>query len=407
MHKLANLNRILAMTQGPLEQSKSKSLGNTPAQDGIERINDEEREAIWDEHLGLRTKMYEEHPLDYLFLEVTRECNLSCAYCGSVCGAKPQRKELPIEEFIAAARQIASDFDPGDIVVAVTGGEPLTKPGVMELFRTLKELGFFYGMVSNGWLLTDEVAKQLVEEVDMSSLTLSMDAPPPLNDRLRGEGTSLAVWKAVEALHRAGYKGRLEIFSTITKPAVSMLEQTRAIIASMRVPYWRVAPVMPIGRAGRRPDLVPGPQEIRQLLEFVLAARADDYMPKPETCEEGYLGNRFEGNVRPYLCQCRAGVTIGSILCDGRIAACPELGDSYAQGHIHESRFKDVWNERYQVFRDRSWMKRGRCDSCEHFRRCEGGSVHLYEDSNSASLRCLYLLAKEAEYSGSEPPSGV
>ena len=71
----------------------------------------------------------------------------------------------------------------------------------------------------------------------------------------------MAVFKAVDALHRAGYKGRLEIFSTVTKPGVPMLEQTRALISSMRVPYWRVSPVMPIGRAARRPDLVPGPKE--------------------------------------------------------------------------------------------------------------------------------------------------
>jgi radical SAM protein with 4Fe4S-binding SPASM domain len=387
------------MTQQPLEPDRQKSLTHTPAQAGVEHMTEAERDAIWDEHIRLRNNLFRDHPLDYLFLEVTRECNLSCVYCGSVCSAKPQRKELPVAEFINVVRQVATDFDPGDIVVAVTGGEPLTKPGIMDLFRVLHELGFFYGMVSNGWLLTDEVAKQLVE-LDMSSLTLSMDAPPPLNDRQRGEGTSLAVFKAVEALHRAGYKGRLEIFSTITKPAVAMLEQTRAIISSMRVPYWRVSPVMPIGRAMHHPDLIPGPQEIRQLYEFVLAARADDYMPKPETCEEGYLGNRFEGNVRPYLCQCRAGVTVGSILCDGRIASCPELGDAFVQGHIHQDRFKDVWNERYQIFRDRSWMKRGQCGSCEQFPRCEGGSVHLYDNTESAPHRCLYLLAKAAETSG-------
>jgi len=356
----------------------------------------EEREAIWEEHIRLRSKLYEEHPLDYLFLEVTRQCNLSCVYCGSICGQKPQREELPVEEFIAIVRQIAADFDPRNIVVAVTGGEPLTKPGIMRLFRTLKELGFFYGMVSNGWLLSDEVARQLVE-LDMSSLTLSMDAPPPLNDQMRGEGTSAAVFKAVDALHRAGYQGRLEIFSTLTKPAVSMLEQTRALIASLRVPYWRVSAVMPIGRALRHPDLVPGPKEVREIYEFVLAARADGYTPKPETCEEGYLGNRFEGNVRPYLAQCRAGVTVAGILCDGRIGACPELSDSYVQGHIHQDRFKDVWDQRYAVFRDRSWMKKGQCGSCEHFRRCEGGSVHLYENTEASPHRCLYLLAKAAE----------
>ncbi len=367
---------------------------HTPAQTDIERVNSEERDAIWDEHIRLRSQLFQEHPLDYLFLEVTRACNLSCAYCGSTCGLKRQSEELTASEFIDVLRQIAKDFSAPDIMVAVTGGEPLTKPGIFDLFRELQRLSFPYGMVSNGWLLTEEVARKVVE-LGMASITLSMDAPPPLNDRLRGEGTSQAVFKAVESLHNAGFQGKLEIFSTITKPAIPLLDQTRAIVSAMRVPFWRVSPVMPLGRAARRADLLPGPAEIRQIYEFVLAARADEYTPAPETCEEGYLGNRFEGNVRPYLCQCRAGVSIAGILCDGRIGACPELSDSFVQGHIREDRFSDVWRDRYQVFRDRSWMRKGQCGNCEQFRRCEGGSVHLYENTQSDPHRCLYLLAKE------------
>ena len=354
----------------------------------------EEREALWQEHLQLRAQRAKEHPLDYLFLEVTRVCNLSCAYCGSTCGSKVQRAELTINEWLDVVRQIAADFHPPDIMVSVTGGEPLTKPGIFELFAELKRLGFPYGMVSNGCLLDETVARQLVE-VGMDSLSLSMDAPPPLNDRLRGQGTSFAVARAVEALGNAGYAGKLEIMLTITAPAVPMLDQMRALVSSMRVPYWRVMPVMPIGRAARRPELVPGPTEVRQILEFVMAARSDGFKPAPETSEEGFLGNRFEGNVRPYLCQCRAGVTIAGILCDGRIGACPELGEEFIQGDIHTDRFSQVWAERYQVFRDRSWMHKGRCGSCEMFDRCEGGALHLYDDTQSEPLRCLYWLAKE------------
>ena len=245
------------------QRPNAPSLAHTLAQTDMERVNSEERDAIWDEHIRLRSQLFQEHPLDYLFLEVTRACNLSCAYCGSTCGLKRQSEELTASEFIDVLRQIAKDFSAPDIMVAVTGGEPLTKPGIFDLFRELQRLSFPYGMVSNGWLLTEEVARKVVE-LGMASITLSMDAPPPLNDRLRGEGTSQAVFKAVESLHNAGFQGKLEIFSTITKPAIPLLDQTRAIVSAMRVPFWRVSPVMPLGRAARRADLLPGPAEIRQ-----------------------------------------------------------------------------------------------------------------------------------------------
>jgi radical SAM protein with 4Fe4S-binding SPASM domain len=335
-----------------------------------------------------------EHPLEYLFLEVTRACNLACAYCGSSCGPKTQRTELSIDEWLGVVRQIATDFDARSIMVAVTGGEPLLKPDIFCLFTELNTLGYPYGMVTNGCLLDAAMAGRLVE-AGMGSISLSMDAPPELNDRLRGAGTSASVRRAIEALRGAGYAGKLEIISTVTTPAVARLDEMRELVSSLGVPLWRVAPVMPIGRAARRPDLVPGPGEIRQILEFVLRARTDGARLRPEMSEEGYVGNRFEGNVRPYLCQCRAGITIGGVLSDGRIGACPELGDAFVQGRVQEDRFSRVWRERYQVLRDRSWTRRGQCASCEHFPRCEGGALHLYESPQAEPLRCLYLLAKE------------
>jgi len=375
--------------------AQAPDLKPIPAQLEASAMTDEQREATWLTHIGQRKTLRDEHALTYLFLEVTRACNLSCAYCGSSCGKKPQREELGIEQWLDVVRQVAEDFNPAEVMVAVTGGEPLTKPGVFELFAELHRLGFHYGMVSNAFLLDAQAAQRLVE-VGMDSLSLSMDAPPPLNDQLRGEGATLAVFNAVAALDKAGYKGILEIISTITKPVVPLLDQMRALVSSMRVPNWRVAPVMPIGRAAHRPDLVPGPQEIRQILEFILAARKDDFIPSPEMSEEGYLGNRFEGNVRPYLCQCRAGLSIAGILCDGRIGACPELGEAFIQGHILKERLRDVWRDRYQIFRDRSWTKNKQpCSQCEHFERCDGGAMHLYENPEAETLRCLYLLAKQ------------
>jgi radical SAM protein with 4Fe4S-binding SPASM domain len=352
------------------------------------------RDVVWARHLVARAQRAAEHDLRYLFLEVTRVCNLACAYCGSSCGPRERRPELTIDEWVEVVRQVASDFDPRRMMVAVTGGEPLTKEGVFELFAELRRLGFPYGMVSNACLLDAQAARRLVE-VGIGSISLSMDAPPPLNDELRGAGTSEAVVRAIAALRDAGYPGKLEIISTITRPAVPLLSAMRDWVANLRVPLWRVAPVMPIGRAARRPDLVPGPDEVRQILEFVLAARRDEYLPRPEMSEEGYVGNRFEGNVRPYLCECRAGTNIAGILCDGRIGACPELGDEFVQGDIHHDRIADVWRERYQLFRDRSWMRQGTCGECAEYSRCEGGALHLYERPGAEPLRCLYLLARE------------
>jgi radical SAM protein with 4Fe4S-binding SPASM domain len=147
---------------------------------------------------------------------------------------------------------------------------------------------------------------------------------------------------------------------------------------------------MPIGRAAQRPDLIPTNAQLRGLLEYVREARLDQRLPVPVFGEEGFLGEAFEGQVRPRLWVCGAGVTVGGIRADGRIGACPELGDAFLQGDVRTERFRDVWESRYQLFRDRSWTRKGNCASCEQFRRCRGGSLHLYESPDALATRCLF-----------------
>ena len=336
-------------------------------------------------------RLSREHPLRYLFLEVTRRCNLKCTYCGSDCSTESVRKELPTADWVGIVRQLAEDFDARQVMVAVTGGEPLLKPDVLELFRELHRLGFPFGMVSNGGLIDREMARAVVAS-GIGSISLSLDAPPEVNDRFRGKGVAAKVEAAIEHLRAAGFDGKLEIISTLTAEAVGHLDDMRRHVATLRVPLWRIAPVMPIGRAAARPELVPGPAHLRTMLDFIREARIDEYKPRPEFGEEGFLGDAYEQKVRPYLCQCRAGITTGGILSDGRIGACPELSDAFVQGHVSEGRFKTIWDQRYQIFRDRSWTRKGLCADCGEFDRCRGGSLHLYPSPEADFLRCFHLM---------------
>jgi radical SAM protein with 4Fe4S-binding SPASM domain len=359
---------------------------------------------MWRAHADLLRAKAAAHPLRYLFLEVTRRCNLSCAYCGSSCTGAGDDGELAAAEWVGVIRQIAADFEAPRVMVAVTGGEPLLKPGILDIFRALRDCGFPYGMVTNGQLLDGPRARDLVA-AGIGSISVSLDGPPEVNDAQRGAGVWDRAETAIGHLRDAGYGGKLEVISTLTTPAIPHLEAMRVRLARMRVPLWRVAPVMPIGRAAARPDLVPGPTEVRTLLEWVRAARKAPRRPVPEFSEEGFLGWRFEGVVRPYLCQCRAGVEVGGINADGRIGACPELTEAFAQGDIRKNRFKDVWETGYRVLRDRSWARRGPCADCVHWDWCQGGAMHLYAEPGADFLRCLYRQCREAEGAPADGPS--
>lgn len=344
-----------------------------------------------EKNFALRSKW---HPLRYLFLELTRRCNYHCVYCGSDCSSTtPTSDELSAAEFIDILEQISRNFPAKTVMLALTGGEPLMKEGFFDICAAARRLGFPYGMVSNGALLTPEVAQKLVAH-RMGSLSLSLDGPPDLHDQLRGKGAAKRVEAAIENLRAADYRGKLEILSTLTKPVIPRLDEFRRYVATLKVPLWRFSPVFPIGRAAQQPDFVPDAADLRVILDFTKQSRTDGLLPSPEFCEEGYLGVDYEEKVRPCRFVCSAGLTTGGILRDGRIAACPELADCFVQGDIRQERFFDVWQNRYQIFRDRSWTRHGQCADCDSFRACQGGSLHLYSDLKGEPSRCFYRMLK-------------
>ncbi len=347
-----------------------------------------------------RYKLSLEHPLEYLFLEVTRRCNLSCRYCGSLCTSKAQGEEMESEKWLEVLEHIAQNYRPDKIMVAVTGGEALLKEGIFDIFRKLHELGFPYGMVSNGMLLDEKAAREIVQS-GMGSISLSLDGPEEVNDELRGKGSFAGVKRAVDNLREAGFGGILEIMSTVTKPVVPHLETMRQVVLEMGVKQWRVVPVMPIGRAALDKELIIDEGDLKKILLFAEKGRADGVMPLVEFGEEGYLGDRFEGVVRPALHMCRAGLNVAGIMANGKIGACPELPESFLQGDLACDDFVDVWENRYEVFRDRSWARKDQCLNCDSWSRCHGGSLHLYDKPGGDFCRCSYLMLNK-EVEGSE-----
>ena len=99
--------------------------------------------------------------------------------------------------------------------------------------------------------------------------------------------------------------------------------------------------------------------------------------------------NAGEAEVRDHFYQCAAGVSVASIRVDGAISGCTSIRANYHQGNIYRDRFWDVWQNRFEPFRDREWARRGECADCSMFRYCQGGGMHLRGDDGEL-LYCHY-----------------
>lgn len=106
----------------------------------------------------------------------------------------------------------------------------------------------------------------------------------------------------------------------------------RAWVQSQGITRWRLAPVITIGRAVQNKDLQLSHEDIRTILDFVRHQRQTLDHINVELSEEGFVGDEYEGLVRPYLCQCKAGINVGGIRFDGKIGACPKFHKSLTKG---------------------------------------------------------------------------
>jgi radical SAM protein with 4Fe4S-binding SPASM domain len=140
-----------------------------------------------------------------------------------------------------------------------------------------------------------------------------------------------------------------------------------------------------VGRAASDPMMRLSNEEFRGVFDFIRQTRSEGRIRADYGCE-GFLGN-YEGEVRNRLFSCQAGISVGSVMADGSIAACASIRADYNQGNIYENDFMDVWENRYMLYRNREWMRRDECADCKYFRYCQGNGMHL-RDGDGKLLLC-------------------
>ena len=166
-----------------------------------------------------------------------------------------------------------------------------------------------------------------------------------------------------------------DVVTCVNKHNYAQLNELKEFLIGIGLKQWRLFTVFPVGRAASDAELQLSGEEFRGMLDFIKQTRKEGRIRISYGCE-GFLGN-YEGDVRDYFFSCQAGITVGSVLIDGSISACPSIRADFHQGNIYKDEFMDVWENNYQPYRDRTWMKKGECATCKYFRYCRGNGMHL------------------------------
>jgi len=329
------------------------------------------------------------HELNYLFWECTTRCNLHCRHCGSDCKEAAGERDMPIADFIGALKTIPQKEIPKNFTVVLTGGEPLLRPDLAEAGRQIRACGCHWGMVTNGYFYTAEKQQELLR-AGLGALTISLDGLEQSHDWMRGHTGSFA--RAINAIKLAALQPRLyfDVVTCVNQRNINELEDIYKLLSEAKVPQWRIFTIIPIGRALNDAELHLTDSQFVHLMEFIKSHRSQQGGMKVTFSCEGYLG-KYEQVVRdaPYFCH--AGINIASVLIDGRICACPNIDrDRFSQGNIYTDNLYQVWNERFEPFRNRNWARKGICKDCKAFKMCLGNGMHNWHGTGENVINCHY-----------------
>ena len=333
----------------------------------------------------LQREAVREHVLKQVFWECTLRCDLSCRHCGSDCKTKSDSRDMPVDDFLKVLMSVAQKYNPHDVFVTVSGGEPLMRLDLEECGRRIYKLGFPWGVVTNALHLTPARLEKLVD-AGMHSMAVSLDGLEDDHNWMRGNPSS---FKMVEQAIRLLSQQSLVVWDVVTcvnERNFSSLPQMRDWLIAHGTKMWRIIDIFPAGRAAGDSLMLISDRHYRQMLDFIRDTQKQYPQISVNYGCAGFVGE-YEFDVRETAFQCHAGVSVAGVMANGDIAACTSIRSGYAQGNIYHDDFMEVWENKFQQFRNHDWMKTGPCADCNMWRYCRGNGIHL-RDGEGKLLQC-------------------
>lgn len=152
------------------------------------------------------------HRISYLRVSITDRCNERCGYCmpQELQEWLPRHEILTYEETLRLIR-IAAEL--GVSKVRITGGEPLTRRGILDFVRQIPEIPRItsIGLSTNGTLLAREIAPartvaQALSDAGVQSVNISLDTlDPAVYSRITGRDFHAHVLDGIDAAIEARF----------------------------------------------------------------------------------------------------------------------------------------------------------------------------------------------------------
>ena len=231
-------------------------------------IKERDLKAVFD----YQNQLFKKPKLTYLFLELTNACNLNCIHCGSDCSTL-KKTFLNYQLISDLLNEVAENYNPREIMICITGGEPLLHSDLEKIIKLAKEKGFLVGMTTNATLVSEEKAKSLSKS-GLDTIAVSLDGIGKTHDKFRNVNNSFE--KAIEGIRNFQKEGFYpQVVTVIHKNNLHELEKMYEFLQAEKIESWRITTIEPIGRAKERTDLILDKEDLKIIFEYIRNKRYD------------------------------------------------------------------------------------------------------------------------------------
>jgi len=263
--------------------------------------------------------------------------------------------------------------------VDLMGGEVLLSPLLDPVGAALKRAGLGWGILTNGWLLDEDRARELLA-LGCRGVGVSLDgADPATHDAARGRAgafqRAMAALEVVAALP-LGPRNRA-VLTSVSRRNLAALPAMGQLL-SRRFGGFRWQINLCSAEAPRLSDDVRlDAREVSQVVDFVAGARRRGTYDLEVSLAHDVGYQLDDAQIHDFTWRgCPAGVHNLGVQSDGQVKGCLALSSDFAVGNVRRTRLRQLWQrpERWGAHRDFEAALLGpNCRGCVFGAECRGG----------------------------------
>lgn len=297
---------------------------------------------------------------------IIHRCNLRCSHCYQ----EDYGAELPFsalsdlfEQYLRFCRKFGFKGH-----INFTGGEPLLSEHLFPLLDLCDVNGVTFGILTNGTLLSSDIAAKLGRYKGLSFVQVSIDGTEKTHDSVRGKGNFKKAFDGLKCAHDAGIRTMAAF--TCHKRNYKELRDVIRIVRKNKIDRFWADRLIPMGSS--REDVL-STEEYRSVIRLLTKEHSRKCLFSNTDVHLNRSLQFLEGGSCYY--QCAAGKSLLTLLADGTLLPCRRL--PIPIGSCLESDMSELYGNSDLIRELQEQVIPEECTACKHAVLCRGGAKCL------------------------------